>query len=188
MSIKSGLYAGVATIIVVLALGNQWSYENAVSGTFAGQTRNTISFYLRFEVWNLNPDLRAAAVVRLILLVVLTALLGVFVGGGRPAAAFIGGWTSFLAASVVSAGVYGLVADEETLGVAAPDTVDTFTRVSAVGAPLGIFVGWVVGLAVLRATLDERQEAEEAAPAPPAVDPGPAPTADPLPPAAPAPH
>ena len=162
LSVRSGLYAGLTTVLVILLLGNRWVYEGATSSTFANRTRSSISFYLQFGLWDLTPDQRPPAIARLVVLVALAALLGAAVGGTRPITAFVGGWAAFLAASVISAGVYGLVFDESIPEEPAVERglVDTVTSFGALaGTPLGFWVGWVVGLAVLRATRDEREAA-----------------------------
>ena len=167
MSIKSGLFAAITTVVLMLALGNEWVFERSFDADFAQTTRGSISSQLRFQLGELPSEIRGATILRLLLLVVLTAVLGGIVGRARPAAAFVGGWGAFLAASVVSGGVYGLVADEQFVARPGADTVDTFTSVASVGTSLGMWLGWLVGLAVLLGSFGKGQPKPATAPPPP---------------------
>lgn len=148
MSIKSAVFAAITSVVLMLALGNEWVFENALEGDFATQTRSSVSGSLRWQVWDVQSDVRGATVVHLLVLVALTFVLGGIAGRSRGLTALLGGWGAFLAASVVSLGVYGLVLDEDYLG-GSDDIVDTFSGAAGFGAPLGIWLGWLVGLAVL---------------------------------------
>lgn len=194
MSIKSGLFAAITTVVLMLALGNTWVVEKSFDAGFAQDTRLGISGSLRFQVGELPSEIRGTTIVRLVLLILLTAVLGGIVGRARPLAAFVGGWGAFLAASVVSAGVYGLLLDDRFVGRPGADTVDTFTSVASSGTPLGMWLGWLVGLAVLLGSFGKGQPkpATAYAPPPPAgswgAPPAPAPQSwDQPPPPAPAP-
>lgn len=157
MAIKSALLAAITTVVLVLALGNGWARDLATDGgRFALQTRTTVTGQLDFRVWDMPSEIRTATSVRLVLLVLLAAVLGGIVGRSRPLAAFVGGWGAFLAASVVSAGVYGLVVDDRFVRPGS-DAVDSFSATASFGAPLGIWLGWLVGLAVLLGSLGKGQ-------------------------------
>lgn len=153
MSIKSALFAAITTVVLILAFGNDWALDQARdSGEFAFQTRNSIGSQLHFHFWDLPSEVRGAKVAQVVLLVLLTAVLGGIAGTGRPLAAFFGGWGAFLAAASVSAGVYALVLDDRLDGLRT-DTIDVFTGGATVGAALGMWLGWLVGLAVLVGSL-----------------------------------
>jgi hypothetical protein len=168
MAIKSALFSALTTIVLILAFGNDWMIDKAAEGgDFARQTRLSVTSQLGFQFWDQPSDLRAGTIVRLLLLIVLAALFGGIVGRARPAAAFIGGWSAFLAASVVSAGVYALVVDEDFVSRPGSDTVDSFTLTASFGTSLGMWLGWLVGLAVLLGSLGRGQpKADTGRPAP----------------------
>jgi hypothetical protein len=154
MSIKSALFAAITTVVLILALGNEWAVEQARdAGETAIQTRASIVGQLRFQFWELPSEIRGPSVVHLVLLVVLAAVFGGIVGRARPLAAFIGGWSAFLAAAVVSAGVYGLILDDRYGGYSGSGSIDTFTGSASIGASLGMWLGWLVGLAVMLGSL-----------------------------------
>lgn len=175
MSIKSGLFAGITTVVLILVLGNSWMRDRAADGDVAEVTRQSIVGQLQFQVWDQPSEIRTAMAVRLVLLVVLAVVFGAIVGRARPAAAFIGGWSAFLAAAVVSGGVYSLVVDDRYAGIGGEDTIDSFTTTAVFGAPIGMYLGWLVGLAVLLGSFGKGQPRVDTAP------PGPAPAAWPPP-------
>ncbi|HEX7136038.1 MAG TPA: hypothetical protein VF228_25890 [Iamia sp.] len=150
MSIKSALYSAVTTVVLLLVLGNGWSVRKLTDeGDFALQTRFSVANQLDFQFWEQPDEPQTGTAVRLLLLIVLAAVLGGIVGRARPAAAFIGGWGAFLAASVVSAGIFGLIVDEDFIGRPGTDSVDTFTLTASFGTSMGMWLGWLIGLAVL---------------------------------------
>jgi hypothetical protein len=172
MSIKSALFAAITTVVLTLVLGNQWVVERAADGEYASQTRLSITNQLRFQFWDLPSDIRGATVVRLVMLVVLAAVFGGIVGRSRPLAAFVGGWSAFLAASVVSAGIYAVVVGERFSGGPGSDLVDRFTATAAAGTSLGMWFGWLVGIAVLLGSLGKGQpqvDRGRGAPVPPST-------------------
>jgi hypothetical protein len=147
MSFRSALLASITSIVLMLALGNEWVFEKALDGDFARETRASVTGSLRWQIWEVPSDLRAATGVHLLVLVVLTFVLGGLAGRSGRVAAFFGGWAAFLAASVISLGVYALVLGENFS--AYEDVVDRFTASAGFGAPLGMWLGWLVGLAVM---------------------------------------
>ena len=91
MSIKSALFAAITTVVLILALGNEWMVEQATEGDFARLTRINVVSQLQFQFWDMPSDFRFPTVVRLILLIVLAAVFGGIVGPGpaswRPSSA-----------------------------------------------------------------------------------------------------
>lgn len=193
MAIRSGLLAGITTVLLVLVLGNERVIEEARGGgDLAFQTRTSVTGQLGFQVWDLPSEIRTATVVRLVLLVGLTVVLGAIAGRARPLAAFVGGWSAFLVAAVVSAGVYGLVVDDRFVARPGADTIDSFTVTASFGTAPGMWLGWLVGLAVLVGSLGQDRRSRPAPSPPPGPSwgaPAPPPPWEqqPAPPAAPSP-
>ncbi|QYG91632.1 hypothetical protein HC251_03715 [Iamia sp. SCSIO 61187] len=178
MSIKSGLFAAITTIVVMLVLGNGWVARRAGDGgDFAALTRQSIAGRLRWQVWDAPSGVQGATIAYLLSFIVVTAVLGAIVGRARPLAAFVGGWGAFLAASVVSSGVYGLVVDDRFAPRPGDDVIDTFSFNASPGAVVGMWLGWLVGLAVMLGSLGADRRSRPAPPAGgwgggPAYDPG----------------
>jgi hypothetical protein len=167
MSIKSGVLAAVTSLVLMLALGNEWVVERAFDGDLAVQTRSSVTGSLRWQIWELPSGMRGAVAGHLVALVVLTFVLGGIAGRSRGLTAFLGGWAAFLAASVVSLGIYGLIIDDDFIDQGT-DVIDQFTGSAGFGAPLGMWLGWLIGLAVLIGSKAPASAAAGAAPpAPP---------------------
>jgi hypothetical protein len=112
MSIKSGMLAGLVTVILILAFGNNWvaeTVQDAEGSTAFTQAAVVIPLHWGDQIQDGGTG---ANLGRLLVLVVLTSVLGAFVGRARPLAAFFGGWGIFLAASVVSMGLYAFMAED----------------------------------------------------------------------------
>lgn len=169
MSIRSGLLAALTTIVLTLVLGNvRVVRQTHDGGEFAALARGSITGNLRWQVWELPSQERGAVIVHLVALVLLAAVLGAIVGRARPLAAFVGGWGAFLAAAMVSSGVYGIVVDDIFTGRPPDeDVIDTFTATASFGTALGMWLGWLVGLAVMLGSFGADRTTRSAPPAPP---------------------
>lgn len=170
MRIRAALLAAATTIVLILVLGTTWARDNLTEGSFALQTRLGIIGQMQFQVWDLPSEIRGATVARLVVLVLLTAVLGGIAGRARPAAAFLGGWAALLGASVISAGVYSLFLDDRFDIRPGSDALDEFGLTASFGTPTGLWLGWLVGLAVMLGSLGQdrhRAPRRDTRPAPP---------------------
>ncbi len=166
MSIKSGLLAALVTVILILAFGNDWAAEKvqeADGSTAFTQAAVVIPLHWGDEIQDGGTG---ATIGRLVVMVLLTVVLGAIAGRARPLAAFVGGWGAFLMATVVSMGLYAFMAEEgssdSNVGFffgAGADGLDQFTATSIFGAPSGLFLGWLVGLAVMVGSLQRESAA-----------------------------
>jgi hypothetical protein len=140
----------IATLILVLAFGNQafteWAARHTKSGTVWGWFLGVLSW----PSWAFGPrDSSAAAMrdllsrdLRAILLVVFVALVlslaGKAVAGG--AGGFILGWSALIFGSALAAFVTAFISSHATwLGA---------FQSAQNGSGYGLFVGWLVGFAV----------------------------------------
>jgi hypothetical protein len=149
VSTRSGLYAGLTLGLMMLVLGNGWVVDRLRSGEYGLKPRTAVAEQLEWQLWRLDSDFRSFALLRLILLIVLTVGLGAIVGRARPAAAFVGGWAIFLFASIVSSGLAGETVKEGMMAQQGMDPVDQFSHIGQTGTSLGVGLGWLIGLAVL---------------------------------------
>lgn len=149
VSTKSGLYAGITLGVMLLVLGNGWVIDRLRSGEYAIKARTAVAEQLEWQIWRLTPDFRSFALLRLVLLIVLTVGLGAIVGRARPLTAFVGGWAIFLFASIVSSGLAGETVKEGMMAQQGMDPVEQFSHIGQTGTSLGVGLGWLIGLAVL---------------------------------------
>jgi len=142
----------VATVILVLAFGNQAMTEWVQNHTNPNGVWGWFLRILCWPSWGLSPhDSSNGAArdllyrdVRALLLILFTALvLGVTAKAAAGAAAFVLGWTSLIFGAALSAFLTLFI-------TASPSLLAAFS--SAIGgAAYGLFVGWIVGIAVVSA-------------------------------------
>lgn len=139
----------IAAFVLVLVFGSppygDWARDNA-NGTGALDWFLTL---LSWPSWNFDADLPVrdivAIMLRAILVVALTALFLTVLAGDRARAAgqLLSGWAAYVFAGAVA----GLLA---AIFVSDPSTLGAF-QAAAGGATYGLFAGWIVGIATLRA-------------------------------------
>jgi hypothetical protein len=147
---KTATGAGVvATLILVLAFGNQafteWVQRHTNPGTVWGWFLRVLSW----PSWTLGPaddtnaatrefishDLRA-----LLLLVFVAAVLAVSAKSAVGGAAFVLGWAALIFGSALAAFLTLFI-------TASPSLLGAFNA-AASGSTYGLFAGWIVGIAV----------------------------------------
>lgn len=161
MSLRAGLLAVAATVLLMLAFGNtaviEWTAERSDGPAVA--TSQAVPQALSWQVWDDRVtigDNTLAAVVRVVAVLLVVFLLAGFVGAdSRSVAAVVGGWGAFagalmlghgIAVSIVAQDVYGRSGRQ---GGDGPSVVDSISAGAAIGAPAAAWLGWIVGLAVL---------------------------------------
>jgi hypothetical protein len=141
----------VATVILVLAFGNQAMTEWVQNHTNPNGVWGWFLRILCWPSWNLSPrDGSSAAArdllsrdVRALLLILFTALV---LGAAAKAtaggfAAFMMGWTSLIFGAALAAFL--------TLFITASPTLLGAFNAAIGGSAYGLFVGWLVGIAVV---------------------------------------
>jgi hypothetical protein len=139
----------IATLILVLAFGNQAFTEWVTRHTHANTVWGWFLRQLSWPAWTFGPADNGRAALRnmiaqdlraLFLVVFVAAILSLaakaLVGG---AGGFILGWASLIFASALAAFVTAFIAAHSSW-------LGAFTAASA-GSAYGLFVGWLVGLA-----------------------------------------
>ena len=147
---KTATGAGViATLVLVLAFGNQAFTEWVTRHTHANTVWGWFMRQLSWPAWAFGPSDNSSAAMRnlvardlraVFLLVFVAAVLGLagraLVGG---AGGFILGWAALIFASALAAFVTAFIAAHASwLGA---------FNAAAAGSAYGLFVGWIVGIA-----------------------------------------
>jgi hypothetical protein len=150
---RTAVGAGVvASVILVLAFGNQAMTEWVQNHTRATTVWGWFLRVLCWPSWGLSPrdDSNAAARdliardVRALLLILFTALvLGMAAKAVGGVAAFILGWASLIFGAALAAFM--------TLFITADPTLLGAFNAATSGASYGLFVGWIIGIAVVSA-------------------------------------
>src|SRR4051794_36499078 len=143
----------VATVILVLAFGNQAMTEWVQNHTRPSTVWGWFMRMLTWPSWGVTPhdnsnaaarDLIARdvrALLRILFTALILAMAGKATGGGF--AAFILGWTSLIFGAALAAFM--------TLFITAdPSLIGAFGAATQ-GAAYGLFVGWILGIAVVSA-------------------------------------
>lgn len=154
MSIRSALLAGLAALIMVLALGNPPIVEEISDDEDPSITLTSIVAPVAWDDGEEgdNDDL-GPLILRAATFVVAAAVLGGLAGRARKGAAFVAGWgVAFLAAGLGGV-VYSLTVEEVgELGFSespgALDKISLGTHFS-LGFGLALWLGWIIGLAVM---------------------------------------
>lgn len=142
----------VATLMLVLIFGNQAFTEWVTRHTHADTVWGWFLRELSWPAWAFGPTDDSRAAQRVLLAHDLRAfLLIVFVAGILAATAksvggggaFIVGWASLVFASALAALMTAFI-------LAHPSWLEAFADASA-GSAYGLFVGWIVGIAVASA-------------------------------------
>lgn len=173
MSVKSGLFGAITTVVLMLLLGNRWTFDNVPDGGPAPETiRRTVGLF-SWDPDRVFRELRLETYVSLIVLIVAVLVLGGIAGRARPAAAFVGGWGAALGAAAISAMAFTLIAGED-FAFTGPDTeaVDRLFVYAGQGAGAMLPVGWLIGLAVMLGSFGAKQPQVAPTSAAPAPYPG----------------
>lgn len=141
----------LAALILVLVFGSPWYGDWVEDNTNATTAGGWFLRLLTWPAWRFDSDERVqdllATNLRAILVVVLTALFLYFLPGTQLAAArgtlsqFFAGWSAYIFAGAFASLIAALFFSN-------PSLLGAFQAAGS-GAAYGLFVGWIIGLAVL---------------------------------------
>ncbi len=157
MSVKSGLFGAITTVVLILVLGNRWTVDNVAGRDPAPQATGQIIGFFGWDPDSVFGELRAATYVSLAVLVVAVFVLGGLAGRARPLAAFVGGWGAAIGAAAIASIVFALVAGDRLAFAPSGKLLDRIYLSVSSGTGAMATVGWLVGLAVLLGSFGAKQ-------------------------------
>lgn len=156
MSIKSGLFAALTAVVLILALGNGAVGDNLPNDTITATAASIHGFFL-WDLGGFPGKVKTGQYAALVVFVGGVFVLGGLAGRARPLAAFIGGWGASIGAAALAGAVYTLIVGDEVGFGGSGDIVDRLYLTSGNAAGVMVWLGWLFGIAVMLGSFGKNQ-------------------------------